>query len=110
MTSNVLDERQKTHGDYYNTAATAQALKDEMRRGKNWKSLDDMQRETLEMVATKIGRILSGNPHEPDHWKDIAGYAMLIVNAYSASESDPTHPRGGYNPATPPPFRVASAS
>ena len=49
-----------------------------MRRGVNWKSLDDMQRETLEMVATKIGRILSGNPHEVDHWKDIAGYAQLI--------------------------------
>ena len=76
--SDILNERQKTHGDYYRTAATAQALKDEMRRGMNWTSLDDMQRETLEMVATKIGRILSGNPHEIDHWKDIAGYAQLI--------------------------------
>jgi hypothetical protein len=76
--TDILNDRTKTHGDYYNNAATAQALKEVMRRGVNWTSLNDRQRETLEMVATKIGRILSGNPHEIDHWKDIAGYATLI--------------------------------
>lgn len=77
MTS-ILDEREKTHGDYYRVAMMAQELKDVMRRGKNWKTLDDTQREALEMISSKIGRILSGDPHEIDHWKDIAGYAMLI--------------------------------
>ena len=77
MTS-ILDEREKTHGEYYRNAMMAQELKDVLRRGKNWKTLDDTQRETLEMIASKIGRILSGNPHEVDHWKDIAGYATLI--------------------------------
>jgi hypothetical protein len=33
--------------------------------------------EALEMICTKIARILSGNPNDPDHWKDIAGYAEL---------------------------------
>jgi hypothetical protein len=108
--TDILNERHKTHGDYYHNAATAQALKDEMRRGMNWKSLDDMQRETLEMVATKIGRILSGDPHEPDHWKDIAGYAQLIVNAYNACGDGPTRRHGECNPATPVPSQAASAS
>jgi len=99
--SDLLNDRQKTHGDYADTASTAQAIKDEMRRGKNWKNLDDMQRETLEMVATKIGRILSGNPHEVDHWKDGAGYFQLIVNAYNAVECDPIRPHGERNPGTP---------
>jgi len=108
--TDILSERQKTHGDYYRTAMMAQELKDAMRRGVNWKLLDDMQRETLEMVATKIGRILSGNPHEIDHWKDIAGYAQLIVNAYIASGDDPTRRPGECNPATPVPSRAASAS
>lgn len=74
----MLSDRAKTHGDYYRTSMMAQELKDAMRRGVNWKSLDDMQRETLEMIASKISRILSGNPHESDHWRDIAGYATLI--------------------------------
>jgi len=65
--------------------------------------LDDMQRETLEMIATKIGRILSGNPHEVDHWKDGAGYFQLIVNAYNAVERDPIPPLGAHSPDTPAP-------
>jgi hypothetical protein len=28
----------------------------------------------------KMSRILCGNPNEPDHWRDIAGYATLIEN------------------------------
>jgi hypothetical protein len=76
--SDILDEREKTHGNFHRVAMMAQELKDVMRRGKNWKTLDDTQRETLEMIASKIGRIMSGNPHEIDHWRDIAGYATLI--------------------------------
>lgn len=76
---NILDARQKTHGDFYDVAAMSQGLKDAMRRGKNWTLLDDTERETLEMIASKIGRILSGNPHEIDHWRDCSGYATLIV-------------------------------
>jgi hypothetical protein len=76
--SDILDEREKTHGDYPQVSKMAQKLKRVMRRGENWRALDDTQRETLELIATKIGRILSGNPHEVDHWRDIAGYATLV--------------------------------
>ncbi len=109
--SDLLDEREKTHGAFYNVASMAQELKDAMRRGRNWKVLDDTERETLEMIASKIGRILAGNPHEPDHWRDISGYATLIeraLTACSASECDPTPRPAGYNPATPAPSRAAS--
>ena len=107
----IIDERQKTHGDFYRVAGTAQELKDVLRRGKNWKTLDDTQRETLEMIATKIGRILSGNPHEIDHWRDIAGYAALIerwLTSCTASGGDPTPHPGGCNPPTPVPSPAAS--
>lgn len=109
--SDLLDEREKTHGAFYNVASMAQELKDAMRRGRNWKVLDDTERETLEMIASKIGRILAGNPHEPDHWRDIAGYATLIeraLTACSASECDPTPRPAGCSPATPAPSRAAS--
>jgi hypothetical protein len=87
----LLYERQKTHGDYYRTAGTAQELKDVMRRGVNWKTLDDTQREALEMIATKIARVLSGNPHEADHWRDIAGYATLIEKWLTSCNDLPRH-------------------
>ncbi len=109
--SDILDEREKTHGDYYRVAMMAQELKDAMRRGKNWKTLDDTQRETLEMIASKIGRILSGNPHEVDHWRDIVGYAALIerwLTSCTASGGGPTRRPAASNPATPAPSPVSS--
>jgi hypothetical protein len=39
-----------------------------------------MQRESLDMIAHKIARILNGNPNVHDHWHDIAGYATLVAN------------------------------
>ena len=109
--SDILDEREKTHGDYYRVAMMAQELKDAMRRGKNWKTLDDTQRETLEMIASKIGRILSGNPHEVDHWRDIVGYAALIERwliSCTASGGGPTRRPAASSPATPAPSPVSS--
>lgn len=74
----TLNERRNTHGDFTLNSATSQRIKAIMRDGENWNLLIPYQREALEMVAHKIGRILSGNPDEVDHWRDIAGYATLV--------------------------------
>jgi hypothetical protein len=76
--SALLAERNKIHGDFACDAGTAQRLKTAMRDTVNWDALTDMQREALENIATKIGRILSGDPNHADHWSDIQGYARLI--------------------------------
>ena len=76
--TDILDERQKTHGDFYRIAMIAQELKDVMRRGKNWKILEDTQKEALEMVATKIARMLSGDHLYLDNVVDIIGYMTLL--------------------------------
>jgi hypothetical protein len=69
--------KMKTHGDFKNTAETSQNLKSVMMTGHNWGRLNDIQRESLEMIAMKIGRILSGDHNFRDHWDDIEGYAEL---------------------------------
>lgn len=110
---NLLTEREKTHGPFMTTAAKAQQLKDAMQGGKNWEQLDDIQREVLQMIASKISRILSGNHNEVDHWKDIAGYANLAVreiarlNSYIVYGSDPTHHPDEHSPDTPSPVQVS---
>lgn len=76
-TAVLLTERGKTHGDYTVHAATTQQLKDIMHQHTGWDRLSPDQRETLEMIQHKIGRILAGNPDFADHWDDIAGYAKL---------------------------------
>ena len=76
----VLNEREKTHGSFERTAELSYNLKLFMaENGKN--NLSSVQAEALSMIATKIARILSGNPNEVDHWKDIAGYAELVVES-----------------------------
>ena len=76
----LLTERKKTHGEYLDHAKMTQALKDVMRGGKSYPLLNDHERETLDMLAHKVGRILAGDPHFEDHWRDIAGYATLSAD------------------------------
>jgi hypothetical protein len=74
----LLVEREKTHGPYKVKAKIIQDLKCAMELADGWDHLNDMQRESLHMIAHKIGRVLSGNPNCADHWDDIAGYARLV--------------------------------
>ncbi len=76
----VLDNRQLQYGDFSENAVVMQTLKVIMRTSRNWDRISDMQREALEMIAHKIGRILCGNPNHADSWIDIAGYATLVYN------------------------------
>ena len=74
----TLNERQSTHGDFADHARATQMLKTVIQNQPGWKDLNAMQRESLDMIAHKIGRILAGNPNHADHWHDIQGYAKLI--------------------------------
>lgn len=82
----ILAERGRTHGDYRDHAAVTQAIKDIYRGHQGWARLTACQRETLDMHAHKVGRILAGDPSHQDHWDDIAGYARLVSQeiAYNA--------------------------
>lgn len=73
----LLAERGKTHGDFAVHAGVTQHLKRALHHYE-WAKLSDMQKESLEMIAHKIGRIIAGNPNHKDHWDDIAGYAKLV--------------------------------
>lgn len=77
-TKDLLAERGKTHGDFVVHAGITQDIKRIMQRYDGWAKLSDTQKESLEMIAHKIGRIIAGDPNHKDHWDDIAGYAKLV--------------------------------
>jgi hypothetical protein len=79
----LLVTREATHGKFSDTARIAQELKSVIVTAPGYTKLNNAQREVLDMLATKIGRILSGNPLESDHWDDIAGYGKLGSEACS---------------------------
>ena len=76
----TLNERSKTHGDFEAQSTTAQLLRGTMVRTDGWVKLSPPMKESLQTIAHKISRILHGDSQEPDHWRDIAGYATLIEN------------------------------
>tara|TARA_R110000796_G_scaffold9084_1_gene31252 strand:- start:27 stop:287 length:261 start_codon:yes stop_codon:yes gene_type:complete len=74
----TLDQREKQHGDYLKVATVAQSIKDAL----DWQQgkLSPVQRESLDMIVTKMARIVCGDPNIIDHWLDIEGYARLVRN------------------------------
>lgn len=76
----LITERGSRYGKFKDGAEIMQELKDVMREVDGWHNLTPSQREALDMIQHKIGRILNGDPTYDDSWKDIAGYATLIAN------------------------------
>jgi hypothetical protein len=90
-TKDLLVERGKTHGNYSTHAWITQHIKTFMHNAHKitpasdtpipcWECLTVEQRESLDMIAHKIGRILAGDSNFRDHWDDIAGYAKLVAD------------------------------
>ena len=73
----LLNEREKTHGKFSDGASVSQMLKQVARTSANWDKMNDSQRESFDMQASKWGRILTGDHNFADHWADLAGYSTL---------------------------------
>lgn len=74
-TTQILNDRQNTHGDFANCARISQEFK--MIIAANDNNLSHAEREAVEMIALKLARILNGGNRHKDSWQDIAGYALL---------------------------------
>lgn len=74
---NTLKERGIRYGDFKEQGRITQNIKQAMRTMTNWDDLSDDKKEALDMIASKISRILNGDPEYRDNWHDIAGYATL---------------------------------
>lgn len=85
-TEALIAERGSRYGKFKDGADIMQSLKDVMREVDGWNNLTPSQKEALDMIQHKVGRILNGDPNYDDSWKDIAGYAKLIVNELNGEE------------------------
>ena len=74
----TLAERGAVYGRFVDQAEISQSLKRVMRAAPGWQELPNDMRESLEMVAHKVARILNGNPNYADSWHDVAGYTTLV--------------------------------
>lgn len=78
----LLDDRGRDYGKFIEGAEVMQMLKRIVHnyieaRGTQ---LAFDQREALDMIMHKVGRIINGNPDKADSWRDVAGYATLVAD------------------------------
>ncbi len=80
--SDVLDERHSQYGTFSDVARVAINLRNtihyELKR--QGKVLAPDQSEALFMICSKVARLVNGNPDHIDSWRDVAGYAQLVVD------------------------------
>ena len=78
----VLDSRAKDYGKFIEGAEIMQMLKRLVHNyiEQRQTPLAFDQREAIDMIIHKMGRIINGNPDKVDHWTDIAGYAKLVAD------------------------------
>lgn len=83
----TLTERGKRYGKFTGHAKVTQELKRVL-----WNALADKpeladdQKEALDMICHKLGRIVNGDPNYADSWVDIAGYAKLVSDRLEGVE------------------------
>ena len=84
----ILSERQDQYGDFFNRSKISQDFKNLIRQGESYRLLKADQKEALEMIATKMGRIVNGDPDYLDSWVDIQGYCQLIIDRIRQNKID----------------------
>ena len=71
----ILQERKNTHGSF---EEYSKVMHDLQMAGHDYiHNVSIPQEQAINMIFSKIARILCGNPNELDHWVDIQGYARL---------------------------------
>lgn len=79
----TLAERGSRYGSFQGHAQLAQDLKYVLaKRGfyQGTNKFTPVHREAMDMILHKIARIVNGDPNYDDSWRDIAGYAQLVVD------------------------------
>jgi len=84
----TLDNRAQDYGKFIQGAEIMQMLKRIVHNyieARGTKLAFD-QREAIDMIIHKLGRIINGNPDKVDTWVDIAGYAKLVADRLEGVE------------------------
>lgn len=77
----LLKDRGKSYGPYVENARMAQAIKKALRSdGGCFAVMQPDEQQSLDMITTKIARIVTGPNGQLDSWVDCVGYAQLIVD------------------------------
>jgi hypothetical protein len=81
----ILEARASRYGDFIDNATIAQAMK-MAAIGNVWGDMDADAREAIDMICTKISRIVTADWRYVDNWRDIEGFAKLVADRLEAEQ------------------------
>jgi len=84
----TLSTREGQYGEYRVVSEISQNIKAIIKDSPNYKLMPTYMKESLDMIANKMARILNGNYYLNDSWHDIGGYAALVVMTNEDNERD----------------------
>jgi hypothetical protein len=93
MTDDLLKTRSKDYGNFHTLANLSQTLNSIIAQHYNnvqqqeFTPMPHFMAEALQMICHKISRIVNGNIYYDDSWKDIAGYAQLVVDILEKAQT-----------------------
>ena len=87
----ILDERSE-YGDYSLMSNRIAQISTSIRHSIGYPEMPPSQQHALDMIAVKIGRLVTGRSDKIDTWRDIAGYATLV--AQTLEQEQKTRPEG----------------
>lgn len=85
----TLATRETVYGDFRRVAETSQKLKGVL-YGCGAAKMDGAQREALDMICSKLARIVNGDANYADSWHDVAGYAQLVERTLAITGPEPS--------------------
>lgn len=95
----TLAERGGRYGSWRTQAEIAQNIKEAMRCSPNWDDLPAYMRETLDMDANKVARMLNGDWMYADNWHDMVGYTKLAEDCLNEDLANGVEPPVVRDPA-----------
>lgn len=76
----TLNQRGANYGRFMDNAKISEALMEIIFQCPGYDQFEADQRAATWIIMQKLSRALSGNAQYDDNWRDIAGYAQLIVD------------------------------
>lgn len=78
----VLKKRGNRYGSFEDNSRTAQQIKHALIHSRKGiiRRYGYITQEALDMIASKLSRIATGDPDYEDNWVDIIGYSQLVLD------------------------------
>lgn len=85
----TLAERGNRYGSFKDHSEISQYLLEALvsHASLHNKKLEPYMKESLTLICHKLGRIVNGDPYYDDSWRDIAGYATLVVDILNGKDT-----------------------